>query len=103
VVVRDLVIVPGDDPRTREVGGLEIRVALVEPVAIAIAGEVLDARAVLGTAGARAAVLVDVVAEPRDEVDVFGGESRVRRVEALHVALARRAPEAQQRRARGVR
>lgn len=94
VVVLDLVIVPGDDPGEGGVGGAQVRVAAVEGVAVAIAGQarrlarVVAADVAAGSDVLVRPILVDVVAEVDDEVEVLGGHVPVRRAPPLLVVLA---------------
>ena len=74
VVVLDLVVVPGDDPRAGGVGGLQRRVTLVEPVAVPVGGQVADLGAVVpADAGGVDAALVDVIAEVQHDVGLVAG------------------------------
>jgi hypothetical protein len=104
VVVVDLVIVPGDDPRHRGVHRLQVRVGLVLRVAVAI----LDHGAGLAT-GVLADVvdapggLVDVVADEHHDVHVLVEKMAVRAVVALLELLARPQPETELARVAGCR
>jgi hypothetical protein len=72
VVVVYLVIVPGDDPGRGRVRSLERRVAFRLRVADAVLLDRADlGRRILAGAIVDTAVLVDVVAEMRDEVNVL--------------------------------
>ena len=82
IVVVHLVIVPGDPPRKRRMRGLEIRIGPILRVAVAV---VLERRDLVAAVHANppgfgiARVLIDVVAEVKDEVEIFGGEMTVGR------------------------
>ena len=96
-VVRELVIVPGDDHRVARVERGEIGIEPVVRVATAIVGEREDlVRRVVAAQRAvgPVAVLVDVVAQVHDGVDVALGDARVRVEEAVRVAGAAREGEA---------
>ena len=83
VVVLDLVVVPGRQPRAARVRRLQVRIALVQRVAGTVIREATDSRAGALVADARgrrrAGALVDVVAEVHDEVDVLLARGRRRR------------------------
>ncbi len=89
VVVLDLVVVPGDDPRARGVDALQRRVALVLPVAVAVVVErdQLGAGVLADRPGADAA-LVDVVAQVEHHVRVVGRGVGPQRPEAGLPVLA---------------
>ena len=99
VVVLDLVVVPRDDPREGGVARLQVGVAAVERVPVAVGRQRGDLGRVVGPDRSLAAVLVDVVAEEVHDVDVLGGQGAVRRVVAGRPVLAGREREAHGRRA----
>ena len=77
VIVGDLVVIPGDDPRARSVRGLQVRVGVVLSIALAVVGQgddlvgrlvQADGAGLTGVLAAR--VLVDVVADVQRVVDV---------------------------------
>jgi hypothetical protein len=94
-VVVELVVVPGDDPRVRGVGALQVRVRLVLRVAVAVVLERGDLpRRVRAGIAARGRVdvrrvLVDVVAEVQDDVQILLGQVVVGREVAVLVLRAR--------------
>ena len=96
IVVLDLVVVPGQHPRVRGVGGLQVRVELVGRVARPVGGEGERRRTfVPAQAQPRIARLVDVVADEEDEIELARGDLAVRHEAALFVVLARRERDAQ--------
>lgn len=95
VVVLHLVVVPDDDERVRAVGGLEVRVGLVqrvlEPVALERLGlgDELGRQVRVPRAGVVGdPVLVRVVAEMDDEVVVLASDLAVGGIEAVVPLLA---------------
>ena len=96
IVVDDLVVVPGQDPRMRGVGGLQIGVALVQRVAVAVGVQrVRRACAVLAHFVGGAAPFIDVVADEEHEVHLAAGDLAMRSEVALLVVLAGSEREAQ--------
>ena len=101
VVVGHLVVVPRRDDRMRGVGGLQVGVAAVQAVSLAVA---LEGVGVLDVLVAQTALqldrerLVDVVAEEQHRVEVLGGDVAPRPVEAAGVGLARGERQSQRRR-----
>jgi hypothetical protein len=96
VVVGDLVVVPGHQPRARRVGGLQVGVRLVERVPDAIVIQrVRFGGAVLADVIAPPRGLVDVVAEEDDQVEVLGQHPVIGPVVTLLVLLAGGEREAQ--------
>ena len=98
VVVADLMVVPGDDPRGDGVGALEGGVGFVEGVAGAVIVELDDLGAVVAAhavGGGRA--FINVVAEMDDEIEVLAGEVVVGGEEAGFVVLAGGEGEAEAR------
>src|SRR5262249_35075026 len=75
IVVLDLMVIPRDDGGRRRVEGLQVRVCLVESVAVPVAREVGGRRAVVGAkhlGGVQYPVgeFIDVVAKKQDEVRI---------------------------------
>ena len=96
VVVLDLVVVPGHDPRAGGMDALQRRVALVEAIAVAVGVQRRDLGAVvLAHRGGVDPALVDVVAEMDHQVGVLMRREGPRRPEAVLPVLARREQEAQ--------
>ena len=96
VIVVDFVVVPGHEPRRRSVAALQVGIAFVERVTVAVLVERVGlAGIVLAHVIAAPRRFVDVIAEEHDEIEVFGRHVPVRRVVALLVLLARREREAQ--------
>ena len=103
-IVGDLVVVERMEESVRGMGALQVRVRLVEPVALPIVGEV---ERILADAAARrddqaaaparprrvAAILVDVVAIMIDEGEVLARQMAVGGIEAVLVTLAAGDPE----------
>src|SRR2546428_740677 len=97
VVVLDLVVVPGDDPREGGVRGLKVLVGPVLRVTIAVVGEA-EAPAALGILPhdvAAGVALVDVVAEEQHHVEILARHGGGGGVVALRVVLAGGEREAQ--------
>ena len=104
VVVLDLVVIPGDEPRTGEVRRLQIRVGLVERVAAAVIiqrDRLARAMAANGIAAERG--FVDVITEVHDELGLVGDDVAIGAEVALLIVLAGREGEAQARGPRGRR
>src|SRR5258708_814413 len=98
IVVVDLVIVPGEDPRESEVRALQVGVALVEGITRAVLVERIGlARVVLAHVLASPGRFVDVVAEKSYKVEIVAGHVAVGAEPALLVLLARSEGEAQPR------
>jgi hypothetical protein len=95
VVVVDLVVVPDGHERRAGVQGPQVRVGLVEAVAVPVPGQVPG---LVQLVGARAAVapaaLVDVVAQADDQIELLGGHVPLDHVPAARVALAGREADA---------
>src|SRR5262245_15056368 len=90
IVVRDLVIVPGDDERERGVSGLQIRIRLVLSVAVAIVLERDGLRpSVQSHAAWCAGGLVNVVAEMEYNLEILGRHVSIRRVVSHFELLTR--------------
>ncbi len=90
VVVRDFVVVGHEHPRPCGVRGFQMRVRLVDRVALPIVLERVALGRVVRADAARAAAFVDVVADVNDHVERVGGDGAIRRVVALLEVLARR-------------
>ena len=99
VVVVELVVIPGDEPRATPMHFLEVPVGTVEGVAAAVVFEGDDAG--LGGPGVAAdlfvlgGAFVNVVAEVEDEIRVILGHALIGRVVAVFVMLARGEGETQ--------
>ena len=94
VVVLDLVVVPDHEPRRRRVRGLQVGVAAVERVPVAVAGQLGRLGAVvaaddgaLALADGSGRSFVDVVAQPDEGVELGCCDVPVRGVEAGLVVL----------------
>ena len=95
VVVVDLVVVPGDEPRAGRVRGAQMRIAAVPGVAQAVLVERHALAGVMLAHRIPRAALVDVVAEVQHEVDAARHHVAPGVVEALLVMLAARRADAQ--------
>jgi hypothetical protein len=99
VVVGDLVVVPGHEPGKGGVRGLQMRIGLVQRIAVAERRQLRrNAAAVVPHVARAPGAFVDVVAEVHDEVQRLRRHVAVGREVALLVLLARREGEAQRRR-----
>ena len=89
-VVVEFVIVPGNEPRTGGVYGLEILVAFVLGVADAVLVQGFDFGSLMGAdfTVSSGGVFVDVVAEVKDKVGLVGGHLLVGGEEAGFEVLA---------------
>ncbi len=106
IVVRHLVVVPGAEPGCAGVHGLQVRVALVQGVALAVVVQGLAGAAgvlALGLAVLARAVLIDVVAQEEHQVQLLLGHVAPGGVEAVVIALAGGDGEAQGGRCVGCR
>src|SRR5262249_39528431 len=96
VVILHLVIVPRDDPWEGGVGALQVRIALVKGIAIAV---LIDCARLLGAVLAYVMAaprgLVDVVSQVSHQIQVLLGNVAVGGVVALLVLLTGRIGEAQ--------
>jgi hypothetical protein len=90
VVVRDLVIVGDEKPWRSGMRSLQIRIGFVQRIAEAIVVERVALGLLVRPHAHRAAILVDVVADVRNEVGPIGGDCAVSGEIALLVVLARR-------------
>ena len=91
IVVGDLVIVPGRQPREGGVGGLQVGIELVEGVAVAeLRQGRRDADRVLAHQPGPPRLFVDVVAEMHDEIEIAVGHVAIGSEVALLVLLRRR-------------
>ena len=89
VVVFHFVVVPREDPRARGMGGLQVRIRLVQGVARAVVVERVGLGGrVLAHVVAAPGRFVDVVAQERDEIEVVPGHMPVGAEVALLVMLA---------------
>ena len=93
VVVFDLMVVPGDDPGAQGVGGLQVGVAAMQGIAVAVvdqaAGVAQGVAAGQGGGGhVGAGVFVDVVAQEDDGVGLLGAQVAPGGVVAMFPALA---------------
>ena len=93
VVVFDLMVVPGDDPGAQRMGRLQLGVAAVQGIAVAVVGQAAGvAQGVAARQGrggqVGAGVFVDVVAQEDDGVGLLGAQVAPGGVVAVLPALA---------------
>src|SRR5258706_3266175 len=102
IIIDDLVVVPGGDPRTGGMARLQVRIRLVERIARAVLLEaVRRGTAMLAHVVLAPGRLVDVVAEKSDQVRLVGGDVAAGVVPDLLVLLAGSERKAQPRGGRG--
>ena len=91
IVILDLVVIPGDDPRIGRMGGLQVQIGLVERIAAAVSGKRVDPSTGGWThlGGTRDWILIDVVAQKQDKVQSFVQHMPVGAVVTVAPLLAR--------------